>query len=91
MPESATYTEPEPLSRAELGFIRGHLGSLAATLCDLHRADRTRGKAKVPDGRCLWTKRGCRITITSKNGCTVASVSKLVDPDAPAAGTFPED
>jgi hypothetical protein len=85
----ADFTDLEPVTRSELQMVAGNLGMIPAMVCNLGKADLTRGKAKIANGRCLWTTDGRRIDITMNGGAMIAGVSKEADPLAPPAGTFP--
>jgi hypothetical protein len=87
---TADFTDLEPLTRAELQMVARHLGMISSMVCRIGEADLTRGKAKIKDGRCLWTKDGRRIDITIGGGAMIAGCSEDPDPLAPAAGTFAE-
>jgi hypothetical protein len=84
------FTDLEPVTRSELRMVGNNLGMIPAMVCRLGDTDLTRGKAKIKNGRCLWTTDGRRIDITINGGAMIAGVSKDIDPSAPPTGTFPK-
>lgn len=83
-----SFGDLEPVTQAEITMVARNLGMIPAMICRIGDADISRGKAKIKGGRCLWTKDGRRIDIISSFGGIIASVSKEIDLQAPAAGTF---
>lgn len=74
----------EPVTRDQVNSLIRALG-FGAMVCDFGNIDYTRGRG-VLDGtdRCLWTKKGHRITVgLITGGGIVASQSKDPDPEIP--------
>lgn len=82
------FTNPEPMTRAELDMVRRSVG-MEAVILRLGDADLSRGKAKTPKGRCFWLKDGRRVSFDAiAGGGHISSLSKQPDPNAPATGTY---
>ncbi len=71
----------EPITQATIAMIGRQLG-MGAVIARIGEADPNKGAGVINDHtKCLWTKKGHRITITHEHGTTVASCSKEVDPE----------
>ena len=80
---------PEPLkfatvTKGQVDAIKRVLGNAATIVVSLNDVDVTRGEATLsPSSKCLWTKRGHRITFSMSGGGIVGSCSNERDPYDP--------
>ncbi len=83
------WANPEKLSIFEHAFIKTNLGPVQSAICRINEIDRTRGKARIPNGRCFWLRTGERVSIQKiDDGGHVAAVSSTPDPTAPGTGLY---
>jgi len=81
----------EPVTPFQVSAIQAVLGFGASLIVDFRSVDYTKGRG-ILEGldRCLWTKKGQRITISViRDGGLIASQAREVDPDLPPS-VYPE-
>ena len=74
----------EPITQSQLNMIAKSLGMMQSMVLRIGEVDLESGAGIIDDNtKCLWTKKGCRITLSIGFGGFTESVSKLVDPGKP--------
>ncbi len=78
----------EPIDLRTVNMIALSMGMIPAMMCQIGNADLAAGAGIINDTtKCLWTKKGQRITLRYRFGSFIASVSKHPDPAKPKAVT----
>lgn len=76
--------QTEPVTPLQVNSLRTFIG-IGAAIVDFGNVDYTKGRG-ILEGldRCLWTKKGYRITIhVMEHGGIIVSQSREIDPDLP--------